>query len=74
MFWSQDRNDLEEKLKNLQKDVELQRHNAEAAKASVEKKMKDQVRDFYVEPKAKYNFNKTNFFSLEISNKYFSYL
>ena len=74
MFWSQDRNDLEEKLKNLQKDVDLQRHNAEAAKASVEKKMKDQVLDFYVEPKAKYNFNKTNIFSLEISNKYFSYL
>ena len=44
MFWSQDRNDLEEKLKNLQKDVDLQRHNAEAAKASVEKKMNDQVR------------------------------
>ena len=40
---SQTIKDLEEKLKNLQKESECQRHNAESVKGSLEKKLKDQV-------------------------------
>ena len=41
--FSQTVKDLEEKLKNLQKESECQRHNAESVKGSLEKKLKDQV-------------------------------
>ena len=40
--------DLEEKLRNIQKDFDCQRHNAESVKAALEKKIKDQVRLFYI--------------------------
>jgi septal ring factor EnvC (AmiA/AmiB activator) len=36
-------NDLEDKLRNVQKQFDCQRHNAESVKGSLEKKLKDQV-------------------------------
>ena len=35
--------DLDEKLRNIQKDFDCHRHNAESVKAALEKKIKDQV-------------------------------
>jgi hypothetical protein len=40
--------DLEEKLKNIQKEFDCQRHNAESVKSSMEKKLKDQVKLCFV--------------------------
>lgn len=37
--------DLEEKLKNLKKDFDCQKHNSEAAKTLLEKKLKDQDKE-----------------------------